>query len=493
VSDSSRQAYGRIAARGGLIGLVGFGASQLVNLAAYVILAHIISPAQVGVFAAGSLVSGVGVLFAESGMLAALVTRRERFEQAASTAFLWNIISGFILLLMSLAIAPLVGVVFDSERVGEVSAVMSGILWLRALSIAPDAVLQRRLSFLRRTVIDPLAMVAFGVVAILTASGGAGVWGLVLGSYASIGTRTVGTWAFAHWRPHPREASRALWRELIVFSRSVLLSEAIRHFVANFDVLLIGRFRGAAALGQYRYGQRVAAQPGAAWVNAGAYVLLPVLARFADDGPRLRAACLNVLRWMAILLFPVALALSALGPTITTLVFGREWRTAGWAAMALVGVSVGEAVVSVASEAFKVIGRPIELTKVHGLSAVVIAGCMLALLPAGMIGVAGGLSLGWCIVAGYAIRRLQMVLGLPAKAVLRVLLPPLLVAAIAAAIGFLVDTTVVHADLRGTVRGLLALSAELLGIWAIYAAALSTILPEVRHLLLLCFRSARGS
>jgi O-antigen/teichoic acid export membrane protein len=493
VSDAPRQGYGRIAKRGGLIGLLGFGSGQLVNLATYVALAHVISPAQLGVFAAGSLVSGVGLLFAESGMLAALVTRQTRFDQAANTAFLWNIISGGGLTLIALALAPLVGVVFRSQRAGDVAAVMSGILWLRALSVVPDAVLQRRLSFLRRIIIDPLAMVAFGVVALSTTSAGAGVWGLVMGSYALIAIRTIGMWAFAHWKPHPRAASRALWRELIAFSRSVLLSEAVRHFVASFDVLLIGRFSGPSALGQYRYGLRVAGQPGAAWVGAGAYVLLPVLARFADDGPRLRASCLKVFRLMGVLLFPLTLGISALGPTITTLVFGREWRTAGWALMALAGVSIGESVVSVASEAFKVVGRPTELPKVHGLSALVIAGCMLALLPAGMIGVAGGLSIGSCVVAGYAIRRMQVVVGLPAHAVLRALVPPLLVAAGASGIGFLVETNVVHANLRGTAGGLLALSAELLGIWAIYAVALSTIEPEFRHFVVLGFRSLRGS
>ncbi len=492
VSDAPRTAYGRIAARGGLIALVGFGGSQLVTLLTYVVLARLILPSQLGVFAAGSLITGVGLLFAESGMLAALLTRRERFEEAANTAFVWNVVSGCGLALLSLGVSPLVGVVFRHRGVVGVSAALSGILWLRALSIVPDAILQRRLSFLRRVVIDPLAMVAFGVVAISTTSTGAGVWGLVLASYASTSTRAIGTWSFARWRPHPRAASMALWREIIAFSRSVLLSEIIRHGVANLDVLLIGRFAGAASLGQYRYGQRVASQPGGAWVAAGAYVVLPIFSRFSDDVQRLRAACLRVLRWMAIVLFPVALSLSALGPTITTLVFGREWRAAGWALMALAGVSIGLAVVSVASETFKVLGRPGELPKVHAVSAVASAGCMLALLPLGMIGVAGGLSLGWCIVAAYAIKRMQAVVGLPAKAVLHTLVLPLLVGAAVSLIGYVADTGVVHADRHGAVIGLIALSAELLAMWTVYAAVLTMIDRDLRRALLSGLRWLRG-
>jgi hypothetical protein len=59
--------------------------------------------------------------------------------------------------------------------------------------------------------------------------------------------------------------------------------------------------------------------------------------------------------------------------------------------------------------------------------------------------------------------------------------------------GFLVETNVVRADVRGTASGLLALAAELLGIWVIYAAALSTIASEFRHAVTLGFRSLCGS
>lgn len=475
--------YAAVATRGGLFASVGYGMSQLITLLSYVILARLVTPAEFGVFAAGSIISAIGMIFAESGILAALITRRECVEEAANTAFVWSVVFGFGLAVLSLALSPVVALMFNHREIGEVCAALSGVVWLRALSIVPDALLQRRLSFLRRVAVDPLSMLAFGGVAIGLTSAGAGVWGLVLGTYASMSMRTIGIWGFARWRPYPRTASIAMWRELVSFARHLTLSEAIRHVVANLDTFLIGRFVGPAPLGQYRYAQRIAGQAIGAWVNVGAYVILPVFAQMSDDLPRLRAACVRVMHWMAVALFPIALLMSGLGPAIATLVFGPEWRQAGEALIALAGLSIGQAIVSIASEAFKVVGEPAELPKMHGVAAIASLACMLALLPFGMIGVAGGVSLGACIVAGYAIARMRAVVGIPVRAVFRVLIPPLMCAAFIAVVGYALESQIVHADSQGTLAGLLILSGVMLGLLLLYILILSIISPSVRRAL----------
>ena len=476
----TRSSYRRTATRGGLLSSAGHVISQAVMFGAYIALARLVTPTELGIFTAGSLISNIGLLFAESGMLGALITRRERIEEAANTAVVWSIVSGGGLALAALAVSPLVGVLFGDARIGGVSAALSGVLWLRALSTVPDALLQRRLSFVRRVAVDPFEAIAFAGVAIVATRAGAGVWGLVLGVYASMSARTISTWALLRWRPRPRTASLAMWRELIRFSRSLVLSECIRRAVESLDVVIIGRFVGVAALGRYRYAQRVAGQPLSTWVSVGAYVLLPVLALLSDDLPRLRAACLMVLRWMAIGLFPAALLLSALGPSLVTLVFGREWRQAGWAVMALGGFSIGHAVISVASEAFKAVWRPGELPRMHAVSGVASVVCMLSLLPFGMLGVAAGVSLAACISGGYAIARLRTVVGVPVEAVLRAFAAPLGAALIVAILGFVLDSALLHADRHPTLQGLAILAGEALGLVLLYLLMLAAVAPDLR-------------
>jgi len=340
------------------------------------------------------------------------------------------------------------------------------------MSIVPDALLQRRLSFARRLVVEPLGVVAFGITGIALGLGGAGVWAVVAASYAAMIVRTVLVWAFAHWRPRPRTASFAMWRELTGYARHVVLGELVRRAASQLDVLLVGRFVGIAALGQYRYATRLAQLPLSTWVSVGAYVLLPVFARLAKEPPRLRAATLNVVRWMATAVMPVSLLLFALGLPAAIVVFGEEWKQAGYGVMALSLMPIGLAVVSVASEVFKAIGRPQELPKLHTFHGVASAAAMLALLPFGMFGVAAGASVASLAVGTFAIIRLQKAAQIPARAVLGMLLVPLLAAAWMGGLGYAIDHLFVHAAAHGTVVGLLLLVAETIVLLAVYAATL---------------------
>jgi O-antigen/teichoic acid export membrane protein len=466
-----------VVVRGAGLAAAGFALTQILSLAFYLVLARLAAPEDFGLFAAGSIVAGIGMLFAESGMLAALIQRRDRIEEAASTAVVATLLGGLGLSVLALALAPLIGWYFQSGDVTAVAAGMSGWLFLQSATIVPDALLQRRFSFARRVVIEPVATLAFGIVAVWTCANGLGVWGLVLGTYALGVTQVVLAWSLARWRPRLGLASFAMWRELIGYGRHVLVSELVRRISAEFDTALVGRFVGTAALGQYRYARRFATQPLLAVVNVGSYVLLPALARIAGDEERIRAAFLRSLRWTAVIAFPLSLAFVPLGEPIAVVLLGEEWRSAGRALAAMFAYSAGGAVVSVASEAFKATGRPDVLPAVHLTAAVLSAVLMLALLPFGMVGIAAAVSLSSVGVAAYALRRVSGVLELPLRRMLRELGPPLLAAVAAAGAVLALEELVLDVSGRGGALGLALLAVEGAAGAAVYVGALAAIAP----------------
>jgi O-antigen/teichoic acid export membrane protein len=480
--DGARVSYRARAIRGGSLSLGGFALSQALNFLAYAILARLATPDDFGVYAAGALISGIAMLFAESGILAALITREDRVDEAASTAFLWTIAAGLGLVAGAILVSPLLGLAFGDRRVAEVTAVLSGILLVRALGIVPEALLQRRLSFVRRIVIEPMGVVAFATVAIVATSEGAGYWGLVMGTYAQILVHTTAAWLFVRWRPRPRTASWELWREMAGYARHVLVSEMIRRILSQLDTFLVGRYLGLAALGQYRYAVRLAALPHAAWVSVGAFVLLPIFARLAGEPARLRAAIVRSGAWLAIGVFPVSLLLVPLGLPAALLVLGDQWRDAGEAMMALAGYPIGHAVISLASEAYKASQHPQELIKVHSVTGAITAAAIVALLPLGLVGVALGVSLAALASAGYALVRLQAVVGIPVTSLLREFGAPLLCGGVVAAVGYGLDAEVVNAAGYATAPGLVLLSLEATALLALYVL-LMAISPRRRRML----------
>ena len=205
-SDLSRTVLGGIG-----VTTMGFVASRALTLAFYLVLARLAAPAVFGNFAAGSILIGVGGVFVESGILAALIHRRDRLEEAASTALLATVLGGCALSLGALAAAPFIGLVFSSREVGLVAAAVSGVLVVGSAKVVPDALLQRRFSFARRVVVDPIGVIAFGSISIVALDRGLGIWALVLGTYASEVAQVGASWKASHFRPDLRLASFGMW------------------------------------------------------------------------------------------------------------------------------------------------------------------------------------------------------------------------------------------------------------------------------------------
>ncbi len=481
--DDTREAepqLGQVAARGARLALVGWGASQGLNFIAYIVLAHLLDPSAFGVFAAGSILVTFGVLFAESGTMAALISRRDRLDEAASTAFFALIITGILLSLVSLAVSPLVGLFFKDHQAGAVAAALSGWLFLRAMTIVPDSLLQRRFSFARRVAVDPLGAIAFATVAIVTCAAGAGIWGLVWGTYASEVVEVAAAWAFARYVPRFRLASVAMWREIAAFARPVLGSEILRRIASQMDVIMLGRFTSTATLGQYRNGYRLASQPGQAFVDVGAYVLLPTLAHISRQDRGLGTVVRRVYGIALAGAVPVSLATIPLGVPIAVLFLGHEWRPAGHAIAALWGLLLGGALSSVAAESSKAIGKPELLVRIHGLNLAVTAVLVIATaIPFGLIGVASAVSVSQLVVGLYAFGLLSPHMEMTWHDLLAEAASPFIASAamVAAMVAF---ALVVHPLDHGVAVGFVLTAVQVLIAGAVYLAALGFIDPRRR-------------
>jgi O-antigen/teichoic acid export membrane protein len=468
-----------VVARGAGLAGTGYVFSQLLTFAAYLVLARLATPADFGLFAAGSLVVGVGAVIGESGIEAALIQRRQRLEQALNAAFVATLAGGVALTFVALAMAPLVQLFFHNHQAGVVAAVMSGSLLLRLMTIVPDALLMRRFSFKRRVVIDPLSTIAFAAGSIPAAAAGLGVWSLVIGTYASILSTLIGGWVFVGWRPRLREARLDTWRELARFGRPVMAGNLIRSFVLQIPVLALGRARGPSALGQFTYATRTANQPLGVVVNVGGYVLLPAFSRLSAFDARFRAAVRTALRWLCVFSFPACMLLFPLGTPAVVLVFGERWRPAGHAVMVLSVYSAALSLDSIASEAWKATARTDMLPRMHGLSLVLMAVLVGGLVvPFGLIGVAVGMSLSALGVAAFAVRGMGHALGIKVRDLLHELWPPAVAACVMAAGLFCLEHFVVRSDLHSTLAGLLLLALETLVGAALYLAILAMLAPE---------------
>ena len=213
-------------------------------------------------------------------------------------ASLW---AGTLWALLALAAAPLVGLIFDSATAGLVAAVTAGSIVLHALTNVPDALLQRRFDFRQRSLVQPSVALTFAAGSVTLCWLGMGVWGLVIASYLSLVVWIAVTWTLAKWRPQRGLASVKVWREMARYGIPLVIGGAADRGKDVFDTVVVGSVLNAAAVGNYRYGDRLGTLPGTVIIEIGSYVLFPAFSRTANDAARFKSAFLRALRalWLA--------------------------------------------------------------------------------------------------------------------------------------------------------------------------------------------------
>jgi O-antigen/teichoic acid export membrane protein len=470
---------------------VGFALTQTLTLGFFIVLARLATPEEFGQLAGGMILVGIGAVFTESGMMQALIYRRDRLEEAAATAVVSTFAGGLALTLLALALSPVIGLIFDSHTVGLVAASMAALVFLRTTGVVPDAILQRRFSFLRRMVVEPIAVIVFGVTAVILTANDMGVWGLVLGYYAMAVADSALSWTLVRWRPQLRLASFGMWRELIDFGRHTIAATGVIRVSEQIPILLLGRFTGTGAVGQFRYGIRVAALPLAMIMAAASYVLFPALARISTERERFTAAFLRALRWMAVLAVPGGLILIPLGEPLVTLVFGSTWTEAGHATMALGVFCSGRALTSVIVEGVTAAGRPEIVTRMNTVEICVGTAAMAALLPFGLVGVCAGVSIGVVVRAAYAFRRAAELFAVSLGTMLRRIWAPLVAGGVMVIVLLPIEVLLVDAGSREHWLGLFLLAAEAGFGLCLYAGLVHLLAPGALDELIEMVRAVR--
>jgi O-antigen/teichoic acid export membrane protein len=452
---------------------------EVVSLLQTIVLARLLGPTVVGIFAAGTVLTTFLANFAEGGMRAGLVHRESKLDDAAETVFRGTIVTGLIMSLGALAAAPLIGYVFDSRTAGLVAATSSGALLLYSLMNVPEAMLQRQFNVKRRLVVGPLVSITFAAVSVTMALLGFGVWSLVAGTYASYLAWLIAVWAISDWRPGRGRASFAMWRELARFGFPLVAGFVGARTQQLVESVVVGRGLSTTALGYYRYGVRISRIPVNAILEIVANALFPAFSRMAGDQGRLRTSYLQALTWVTFFAAAVSGLAVAVGEPAVVVLLGEPWRGAGVAVVAMAGLGLGKAFTSVSEEAMKGSGRTTLLNYLTITEVVLGIGLLLLIIPFGLVGVGLAISLTALSVGLQAMVLVRPVVGVGVRDLFRSVAGPLIGGTAAAAATAWLEHGVLHSDTRPIVVAVALLLLDLIAFIVVYLAVISVVAPDI--------------
>ena len=301
---------------------------QLLTLAVFTTLARLLQPVDFGLIGiVGAYLAFVN-MFVDLGISTALVQRRELEPAHLDAAFWFNLLCAVVLCLGTFATAPLLADLAGEPRVVPLLRWASLTLVINAAGAVHAARFVKAIDFRYLTYRTVLATAIGGSVGVAMALAGYGVWSLIAQQLLTTLTATGFLWAVSSWRPSLRFSLTHL-SDLVGVSLSVFLSALLWTFASRIDQIVIGRFAGAAALGHYVVGIRLAEVARTAIQEPIANISMPALSQVQSDVARLRQALYNAIELHAVVCFAAFGGLAAIAPTIVPLVFGPQWISTG--------------------------------------------------------------------------------------------------------------------------------------------------------------------
>ena len=314
--------------RGFVWAFTGSAGQAVLQIAATIVLARLLTPQEFGSVAAALLVVGLAQLLTQVGVSAALVQRHDLTDDDVSAAFAFSVLIALVfataLAVGAPVLGPLVGLPADSGLL----PLLAPTLLLAGIAAVPSGLLQRRLRFRPLAVVDLLAAGPATIgVSVALAIAGFGPYALAWGAVAAGAVTAVGYLALARpaLRLLPPRAALACLRPMIGFGSGYSLTQLGNWGAQNADNFVVASVLGTGPLGVYSRAYNLLSQPAAVIGGAADKVLFPAMARVRDDGERLRAAYVRSASLIALIAAPASVLLYVLAPEVVRVLLGAQW------------------------------------------------------------------------------------------------------------------------------------------------------------------------
>ncbi|MGH6792894.1 MAG: lipopolysaccharide biosynthesis protein, partial [Methyloceanibacter sp.] len=388
-----------------------------IGLVSLVVLARLLVPADFGLVAIATALSGALAAMSEFGFQVALIQNQTADRRHYDSAWTLGILRGLVVAAALAACAGPLAVMFSDPRLEPILLVLAVGVVVTSLENIGVVDFRKDLQFQREFVYRALSKITSFAITVPLAIILRNYWALVVGIVAGQLAGALLSYMLCAYRPR---LSFSAWRELVRFSKWLLLNSILSFVYHRTDAFVIGRFAGAGPLGLYAVAHEIASLPTTEMVAPVRAALLPGYAKLAAQGERLRSGFATTFGLIIMAAMPVAVGIGLMADPLVRLALGDRWLAAVPVLEVLAIYGVINVCIANTWPIFIALGRPWINTALTAVGVVLLVPLLLwSVQKAGIVGAA------WSLVA---VAALVLVCTLSAVARLLSLSPGLLLA-----------------------------------------------------------------
>lgn len=300
------------------------GVQQLLNLFFGIFLARLLSPAEYGTVGMLAIFSAIASALQESGLIAALINRKESRAEDYNSVFWFSVSISFVLYAILWFCAPLIADFFHTPVLVPLSRFCFLSFVISSFGIPFSAYLSKHLMIREKAIASIVALLFSGTTGVIMAANGCSYWGIATQSIVYVLVVVICQVMFSPWRPKLSFSINPI-KEMLPFGIKMLITKISNIINNNIFSVILGRFYTEVEVGNYSNANK--------WNGMG-YTLIsgmvssvaqPVLVEAGDDDERQLRVLRKMVRFTALVSFPALFGLALIAPEFITVTITDKW------------------------------------------------------------------------------------------------------------------------------------------------------------------------
>lgn len=290
-----------------------------------IILAHLLAPSDFGLLAMAAAVAALLEMMSTFGFDAAIIQNRRARRRHYDTAWTLKILIGFAIATAMFSLAIPTAIAFSDWRLASVmrwlalAPLIGGFENIGVINFCKDLEFHRDVRYDLAT--RGCAFIINVTAAVLLQNYWALVIGIILGKFCGV------AWSYRLHPYRPRPSLRA-WRQLLGFSKWILLNNFVSYFYLRSADVVVGATTGASSVGVLRMSYDLSNMPTNELIAPLNRVIFPGYAQMATDRQRLSRAFVKTISLIALFAIPAAVGIAASADLLIPPLLGPQWHDA---------------------------------------------------------------------------------------------------------------------------------------------------------------------
>lgn len=301
--------------------------TKLVSLAIGIILARLLGPEEFGLVAMVYVFIAVGSSLMDSGLTSSLIRSVDVNQSDYSTVFLFNLMGSIVIYACMFFLAPFIAAFYKQEALVDIIRITGVSFIINASYGVHNTRFIKMMNFRIQAFIQIPAIMGSGILGIVLAKAGYGVWSLVWMSLSNSFLLALMHWVFSDWRP-AFVFDKHSFKRHFNFGYKMTLSGLLETLYQNIYVILIGKYYSATQLGFYSRADSMSQFPVSNLSAAMNKVIYPMFASISDDNDRLKMVYKKIMKQVVFWNAPMLVILIIIAEPLFRVLLTEKWLPA---------------------------------------------------------------------------------------------------------------------------------------------------------------------